>query len=104
MRCSTRGCRRRYLLLLVFFLEVAVFGNAAFLEAVFFFGDVLGAAFFLAVFFVAAFFFGDCVAVVFFVATFFFSDFLGAAVFLAGAAFFGVDVFFLTTMSHSITS
>jgi hypothetical protein len=92
--CSTRGCRSRYLLLLVFFLRVAAFGDTAFLEAAFFVGDFLGAAFFFAVFFVAAFFVGD---------------FLGAAFFLlAGAAFFLVDVFwvafFLTTILHSVIS
>ncbi len=70
----------------------SAFGETAFLEVAFFFLE--GAAFFLAVFFVA---------------TLFFADFLGAAFFfLEGAVFFLADVFcvafFLTTISHSITS
>lgn len=92
--CSIEVARAAsYLFLLVFFLRAGDFGEAAFLEDAFFFGDFLG----VAVFFVATFFFGD-----FFLAVFFFSDFLGAACFLAVPAFFLPVVVFLTTMSHSI--
>ncbi len=73
------GFFSRYLLLLVLW-------RSSYLEDAFFFLE--GAAFFGAFFFVA---------------TFFFADFLGAAFFfLEGAAFFLDDVFFLTTISHSI--
>jgi hypothetical protein len=84
-----------------FFLEGAAFLLPVFFVATFFLADFLGAAFFFVE--------GAAFLLPVFFATFFLADFLGAALFfLDGAVFFLADVFwvafFLTTISHPITS